>query len=165
MRDENHIRTLGDYSKPSHEGYKIPLSSRRYNVVPLRSDTIRLVQNGCSFHKLRSEDPNQHLKEKDIKDFLKLVDSLDLDSENRERTRLPFKQSIKPLKDWLSTSWHLQDARIIQFEVRLQTNSKREDDGEVMFIEIIQDDDEPRKKGPNEGEGATSDGSPAVSIL
>ncbi|GKA42835.1 protein kinase-like domain, concanavalin A-like lectin/glucanase domain protein [Tanacetum coccineum] len=45
MRDENPIRTLGDYSKPSHEGYG-----------------------------LRSEDPNQHLK-----DFLKLVDSLNLD--------------------------------------------------------------------------------------
>ncbi|GKE83945.1 zinc finger, CCHC-type containing protein, partial [Tanacetum coccineum] len=53
------------------------------NVVPLRSDTIRLVQNGCLFHGLRSEDPNQHLK-----DFLKLVDSLNLDGENRERTRL-----------------------------------------------------------------------------
>ncbi|GJU12586.1 zinc finger, CCHC-type containing protein [Tanacetum coccineum] len=53
------------------------------NVVPLRSDNIRLVQNGCSFHGLRSEDPNQHLK-----DFLKLVDSLDLDDENRERMRL-----------------------------------------------------------------------------
>ncbi|GJU80729.1 zinc finger, CCHC-type containing protein, partial [Tanacetum coccineum] len=53
------------------------------NVAPLRSDTIRLVQNGCSFHGLRSEDPNQHLK-----DFLKLVDSLDLDGENRERMRL-----------------------------------------------------------------------------
>ncbi|GKE92921.1 zinc finger, CCHC-type containing protein [Tanacetum coccineum] len=82
--DENPIRTLGDYSKPSHEGYrntiKLPVGN---NVVPLRSDTIWLVQNGCSFHGLRSEDPNQHLK-----DFLKLVDSLDLDSENRERTRL-----------------------------------------------------------------------------
>ncbi|GKC92104.1 zinc finger, CCHC-type containing protein, partial [Tanacetum coccineum] len=42
-----------------------------------------MVQNGCSFHGLRSEDPNQHLK-----DFLKLVDSLDLDGEIRERTRL-----------------------------------------------------------------------------
>ncbi|GKA41070.1 hypothetical protein Tco_0733663 [Tanacetum coccineum] len=84
MGDENHIRTLGDYSKPNHKGYRntveLPVGN---NVVPLRSDTIRLVKNGCSFHGLRSEDPNQHLK-----DFLKLVDSLDLDSENRERTRL-----------------------------------------------------------------------------
>ncbi|GJX47140.1 MAK10-like protein [Tanacetum coccineum] len=84
MGDENPIRTLGDYSKPSHEGYRNTIEPPiENNMVPLRSDTIRLVQNGCSFHGLRSEDPNQHLK-----DFLKLVDSLDLDSENRERTRL-----------------------------------------------------------------------------
>ncbi|GJT26457.1 hypothetical protein Tco_0906732 [Tanacetum coccineum] len=42
MGDENPIRTLGDYSKPSHEGYKntieLPVGN---NVVPLRSDTIR----------------------------------------------------------------------------------------------------------------------------
>ncbi|GJZ10165.1 zinc finger, CCHC-type containing protein [Tanacetum coccineum] len=53
------------------------------NVVPLRSHTIQLVQNGCSFHGLRSKDPNQYLK-----DFLKLVDSFGLDDKNRERTRL-----------------------------------------------------------------------------
>ncbi|GKD58923.1 zinc finger, CCHC-type containing protein [Tanacetum coccineum] len=61
MGDENPIRTLGDYSKPSHEGYR---------------KTIELpVGNNV--------DPNQHLK-----DFLKLVDSLDLDGENREKKRL-----------------------------------------------------------------------------
>ncbi|GKD89165.1 zinc finger, CCHC-type containing protein [Tanacetum coccineum] len=42
MGDENPIRTLGDYSKPSHEGYmntiELPVGN---NVVPLRSDTIR----------------------------------------------------------------------------------------------------------------------------
>ncbi|GJV86653.1 hypothetical protein Tco_1530591 [Tanacetum coccineum] len=82
MGDENPIRTLGDYSKPSHEGYRNTIVLLiGNNVLPLRSDTIRLVQNGCSFHELRSEDPNQHLK-----DFLKLVDSLDLDGENKERT-------------------------------------------------------------------------------
>ncbi|GKA63326.1 hypothetical protein Tco_0762932 [Tanacetum coccineum] len=82
MGDENPICTLGDYSKPSHEGcrntIKLPVGN---NVVPLRSDTIRLVQNGCSFYGLWSEDPKQHLK-----DFLKLVDSLDLDVKNKERT-------------------------------------------------------------------------------
>ncbi|GJS61706.1 hypothetical protein Tco_0656490 [Tanacetum coccineum] len=84
MGDENPIHTLGDYSKPSHEGYRntieLPVGN---NVVLLQSNTIWLVQNGCSFHRLWSEDPNKHLK-----DSLKLVDSLDLDSENRERTRL-----------------------------------------------------------------------------
>nr|GEW41687.1 ribonuclease H-like domain-containing protein [Tanacetum cinerariifolium] len=82
MGDENPLRILRDYSKPSHEGYRntieLPVGN---NVVCLQSDTIRLVKNRCSFHGLWSEDPNQHLK-----DFLKLVDSLDLDGDNRERT-------------------------------------------------------------------------------
>ncbi|GKF66679.1 hypothetical protein Tco_0193196, partial [Tanacetum coccineum] len=82
--DDNPIRTLRDYSKPSHKGYRntieLPVGN---NVVPLRSDTIRLVQNECSFHGLLSEDPNQHLK-----DFLKQVELLDLDGENKERTHL-----------------------------------------------------------------------------
>ncbi|GJT36142.1 hypothetical protein Tco_0926561 [Tanacetum coccineum] len=74
MENENPNRTLRDYSRPSHEGYRntIELPDGN-NVVPLRSDTIRLVQNGCSFHGLRFEDPNQHLK-----DFIKLVDLLDM---------------------------------------------------------------------------------------
>nr|GEY07800.1 MAK10-like protein [Tanacetum cinerariifolium] len=84
MGDENPIRTLEDYSKPSHKGYRntIELPGEN-NMVPRWSNTIRLVQNGCSFHGHRSKDPNQPLK-----DFLKLMDSLDLDVENKERTRL-----------------------------------------------------------------------------
>nr|GEV34746.1 zinc finger, CCHC-type [Tanacetum cinerariifolium]GEW95142.1 zinc finger, CCHC-type [Tanacetum cinerariifolium] len=82
MGDANPIRTLRDYSKPSHEGYRNTIELlEENNVVHLRSDTIRLVQNRCSFDGLRSEDPNQHLK-----DFLKLVDLLDLEGENRERS-------------------------------------------------------------------------------
>nr|GFA78235.1 zinc finger, CCHC-type [Tanacetum cinerariifolium] len=42
MGDENLICTLGDYSKPSHEGYRntieLPVKN---NVVPLRADSIR----------------------------------------------------------------------------------------------------------------------------
>ncbi|GKE71074.1 zinc finger, CCHC-type containing protein [Tanacetum coccineum] len=84
MGDENPIRILGDYSKPIYKGYKntieLPVGN---NMVPLRSNTIRLVQNRCLFHGLWFEDPNQHLK-----DFLKLVDSLALNGDNRERMRL-----------------------------------------------------------------------------
>ncbi|GJX77078.1 hypothetical protein Tco_0323889 [Tanacetum coccineum] len=69
MENENPPCTLRDYSRPSHEGYRntteLPDGN---NVVPLRSNTIRLVQNGSSFHKLWSEDPKQHLK-----DFLKTL--------------------------------------------------------------------------------------------
>ncbi|GJZ39496.1 zinc finger, CCHC-type containing protein [Tanacetum coccineum] len=84
MGDENPIHTLRDYSKHSHEGYMNTIELPEGNsVVPLRSDTIWLVQIGCSFHGLWFENPNQHLK-----DFLKLVDLLDLDVANRERTRL-----------------------------------------------------------------------------
>nr|GEV96337.1 reverse transcriptase domain-containing protein [Tanacetum cinerariifolium] len=84
VTDANPICTLGDYSKPSHKGYRNTIELvEGNNVVPLRSDTIRLVQNGCSFHGLRFEDPNQHLK-----DFLKLVDLLNLNGDNRERMRL-----------------------------------------------------------------------------
>ncbi|GKC08534.1 zinc finger, CCHC-type containing protein [Tanacetum coccineum] len=99
IRDENPIRTLGDYSKPSHEGYRNTIELLiGNNVVHLRSDTIRLVQNGCTFHRLRSEDPNQHLK-----DFLKLVHLLDLDGENRERTCLRlFQFSLRDqVSNWL----------------------------------------------------------------
>ncbi|GJU67121.1 hypothetical protein Tco_1253380 [Tanacetum coccineum] len=99
MENENPIRTLRDYSRPSHEGYRntIELPDGN-NVVPLRSDTIQLVQNGCSFYRLWSEDPNQHLK-----DFLKLVDSLDLDVTNRERTPAGGKLRDKNAKE----SWAL----------------------------------------------------------
>ncbi|GJX20200.1 hypothetical protein Tco_0222877 [Tanacetum coccineum] len=73
MGDENPIRTLGDYSKPSHEGYK---------------NTIELP--------IRNNNPNQHLK-----DFLKLVDSLDLYGENRETTHLHLFQLRDQASNWL----------------------------------------------------------------
>ncbi|GKB89371.1 hypothetical protein Tco_0961643 [Tanacetum coccineum] len=86
MGDENsnRPRTLGDYSRPSHEGYRNAIElPEGAKVSPLRSDTIRLVQNGCAFHRLMSEDPIQHLK-----DFLKIVDSIDLNGAIRKYPRL-----------------------------------------------------------------------------
>ncbi|GKA05372.1 hypothetical protein Tco_0684492 [Tanacetum coccineum] len=115
MGDENPIRTLGDCSKPIHESYRNTIELPGGNsVVPLRSDTIRLVQNRCSFYGLRSEDPNQHLK-----DFLKLMDSLDLDVANEERTRL----CISHL-DELHVTW----AHLKKKHTRLRTNIKTLED-------------------------------------
>ncbi|GKE84816.1 hypothetical protein Tco_1558558 [Tanacetum coccineum] len=39
-----------------------------------------------------------------------------------------------------------------------QSSNTKFVDGEVMFIEIIRDDDEPQNKGPDEGERATTEG-------
>ncbi|GKC95566.1 hypothetical protein Tco_1161008 [Tanacetum coccineum] len=78
------VRTLGEYSLPSHEGYRNAIElSEAADVSHLRSDTIRMVQNGCAFHGLRSEEPNQHLEE-----FLNFVDSIYLIGASREITHL-----------------------------------------------------------------------------
>ncbi|GJT15078.1 hypothetical protein Tco_0873784 [Tanacetum coccineum] len=46
MGDAIPIRTLGDYFRPSHEGYRNTIElPEGYNVLPLRSDTIRLLEN------------------------------------------------------------------------------------------------------------------------
>nr|GEZ17379.1 MAK10-like protein [Tanacetum cinerariifolium] len=78
---------------PSHEGYRNTIDLLEgNNVVPLQSVTIRLMQNGCSFHGLWSEDPNQYLK-----DFLKLVDSLNLDGKDR---KTPQRYPDVPTTSW-----------------------------------------------------------------
>nr|GEV92904.1 hypothetical protein [Tanacetum cinerariifolium] len=58
FRDKNPIRTLGDYSGPSHEGYQntIELLDRN-NMVPLRSDTIRKHDSGKSTGKREAIHP------------------------------------------------------------------------------------------------------------
>nr|GEV97149.1 zinc finger, CCHC-type [Tanacetum cinerariifolium] len=75
---------LGDYSRPSHKGYQNAIElPKGAKVSPLQSDTIRLVRNGCTFQGLMFEDPIQHLR-----DFLRIVDSIDLNGATRNTTRL-----------------------------------------------------------------------------
>ncbi|GKA92870.1 hypothetical protein Tco_0814795 [Tanacetum coccineum] len=116
MGDENPICTLGDYSKPIHEGYRntieLPVGN---NVVPLRSDTIRLVQNGCLFHGLRSEDPNQHLK-----DFLKLL-AIDLNVFQQD----PSLHGRILLPDSLLNSFHREGLQTPQRYPNVPTTSWR----------------------------------------
>ncbi|GJU89282.1 MAK10-like protein [Tanacetum coccineum] len=50
MGDENPIRTLGDYSNPSHKGYRNTIELLEgNNVVLLRSDTIRFRERICPY--------------------------------------------------------------------------------------------------------------------
>nr|GEW16357.1 MAK10-like protein [Tanacetum cinerariifolium] len=144
MGNVNPIRALRDYSKPSHEGYKNTIELLLgNNVVPLRSDTIRLVQNGCSFHSLRSEHPNQH-----VKNFLKLIDSLDFDGENRERTCLRLLKFS--LRDQAS-NWLEHEAK---GERNVKTNTTEYEDHE-MTMESEEEFEEETKKEIEEEEEDT----------
>ncbi|GKB46818.1 putative reverse transcriptase domain-containing protein [Tanacetum coccineum] len=81
VRDEDIPKTA---FRTSHKGYRNTIQlPEGAKVSPLRSDTIRLVQNECTFHGLMSEDPIQHLKE-----FLRIVDSIDLNGGTRNTTLL-----------------------------------------------------------------------------
>ncbi|GJY89488.1 MAK10-like protein [Tanacetum coccineum] len=123
MGDENPIRTLGDYSKPSHEGYRntieLPVGN---NVVPLRSDTIRLVQNGCSLYGLRrtiDQSAGGKLRDQNAKESWALLEDLALyDNESWNDPR-DFSKPVKAIalpQDVLSTS----DRRLIELENQVQ---------------------------------------------
>ncbi|GJW59658.1 hypothetical protein Tco_0108993 [Tanacetum coccineum] len=127
MGDENPIRTLGDYSKPSHEGYR---------------NTIELpVGNNVN----------------DPRDFAKPVKAIALpqDVPSISDRRLIELKIIGPH----DTQYSMKDPEQAFVEyASSRTDETGEDDGEVMFIEIIQDDDEPQNEGPNKGEGTATEG-------
>ncbi|GJS33271.1 MAK10-like protein [Tanacetum coccineum] len=82
--DVNLICTLRDYSKPSHEGYRNTIELFVRNLCgTFDPNHPVMLQIELLILRLWPEDPNQHLK-----DFSKLMDSLDLDGENKERKRL-----------------------------------------------------------------------------
>ncbi|GKC66003.1 hypothetical protein Tco_1098601 [Tanacetum coccineum] len=128
MGDANPIRTLGDYSKPSHEGYRntieLPVGN---NVVPLRSDTIRLVQNGCSFHGLRTpvtrrtidQSAGGKLHDRNAKESWALLEDLALYDNKSWNDARDFAKPIKAIflsQDVTSTS----DRYLIELENQVQ---------------------------------------------
>ncbi|GJY78077.1 MAK10-like protein [Tanacetum coccineum] len=130
MGDENLIRTLGDYSKPSHEGYRntieLPIGN---NVVPLRSDTIRIVKlrnDILMFQQHHGESLSEAWTR--FKDLLQKVPHHGIDLwlqdlalyDNKSRNDLrDFAKPVKAItlpQDVLSTS----DCRLIELENQVQ---------------------------------------------
>ncbi|GJT07574.1 hypothetical protein Tco_0842036 [Tanacetum coccineum] len=107
MGDENPICALGDYSKPSHEGYRNTIElPKGNNVVPLRSDTIQLSSNG-------------KLHDKNTKESWALLEDLALyDNESWNDPR-DFAKPVKAIslpQDASSTS----DRHLIELENQVQ---------------------------------------------
>nr|GEU89498.1 MAK10-like protein [Tanacetum cinerariifolium] len=221
IKDVNHIRTLGDYFRPNHEGYKNTIELLEgNNVVPLRFDTIRLVQNRCSFYELclatrRTIDQladsklhNRNAKESwalledialydneiwnDPRDFAKPVKAIsslkmswycmeDLEqafieyaSSHTDKAREEEEQEEKDDPKNINTNPSSPPDLLVSFitkKVRklnsffeslglvpqssnIEVFLHKRDDGEVMFIEIIKQDDDSHIEEPKVGENA-----------
>nr|GEU66034.1 damaged DNA binding 2 [Tanacetum cinerariifolium] len=107
MGNENPIRTLGDYSKPSHEGYKNTIKlSVGNNVVPRRSDPI-----GGKWYTFKPDQNN--------------------------------------LGDTYNPSWRSHpNLRLVPPSSNNELVCTKEEDGDVMFIDIVPKDDNSRKEEP-----------------
>nr|GEV33959.1 DC1, C1-like, zinc finger, RING/FYVE/PHD-type [Tanacetum cinerariifolium] len=183
-RDENPIRTLGDYSKPSHKGYMNTIElPEGNNVVPLRSDTIRRTIDqsvGGKLHDLNAKESWALLEDLTLydneswnnpRDFAKLVKAITLPQDvpmvpmtlgiawkilNKPllnmHPHVPMKREVRKL------NLMLESLRLVPQSSNTKFVCSKRDDGEVMFIEIIRDNDKPQNKGPNEDEGATTEG-------
>ncbi|GKC34533.1 hypothetical protein Tco_1046917 [Tanacetum coccineum] len=160
MGDENHIRTLGDYSKPSHEGYKntieLPVEN---NVVPLRSDTVRRTIDQSVGGKLRDRNAEESWA---LLEDLSLYDN---ESWNDPRDFTKPDKAITLPQDVPSTS----DRHLIELENQVQRlilaqSSDTEficikgGDGEVMFIELIRKNDDSSEGEPEEEGSTTTEG-------
>nr|GEX17764.1 protein kinase-like domain, concanavalin A-like lectin/glucanase domain protein [Tanacetum cinerariifolium] len=129
MGDANSIHTFGDYSKPSHEGYRntveLPIGN---NVVPLRSDTIRLMQTDA-----HSTDLDLALYDNeswnDPRDFVKPVKAISLPQdvlstsdhrfiELKNQVQCLMEAHLAPMQptqvNKITTSWPNSDADVIE---------------------------------------------------
>ncbi|GJS09859.1 hypothetical protein Tco_0366655 [Tanacetum coccineum] len=198
MGDENPIRTLGDYSEPSHEGYRntieLPvgnnLNDPRDFAKPVKA--IALPQDvpstfECCLIELETqvqceicsnpydtqycmEDPEQAFVEYAssrtnevgglVSNFMASLDA------RLSKFEADFKQQqsdmtnkidivLKAITDRIAGTLPSDTVKNLKLSTTLVLSAR--DDGEVLFIEIIRDGDEPRKEGPNEGEGAATE--------
>nr|GEX84944.1 MAK10-like protein [Tanacetum cinerariifolium] len=119
----NRICTLADYYKPSHKGYRNTIElPEGNNVVPFLSDTIWLVQNGCSFHRLRQtidQSASGKLRDKNTKESWELLEDLALYDNKSWNDPRDFAMPVKAVslpQDVPSTS----ERRLIELENQVQ---------------------------------------------
>nr|GEU99742.1 MAK10-like protein [Tanacetum cinerariifolium] len=115
MGDANPICTLGDYSKPRHEGYKNTIELFvGNNVVPLQFDTIRsakLRNDNLMFQQHQGESLSEAWTR--FKDLLKksLIMASIFGSKSRSFMTMSLPAQDEPLTNWLV------DARLSKFKV------------------------------------------------
>nr|GEU57994.1 MAK10-like protein [Tanacetum cinerariifolium] len=154
MGDENPICTLGDYTKASHEGYmntiKLPVGN---NVVPLRSDTIRDLAKPIKAFTLPQDVPSTS-----DRCLIELKNKVQRLMEAHLAPTQPTQvNKITTLCEIYSgphdTQYCIENPKQAFIEYTSSRTDEavgkcKEEDGDMMFIEIILKDDNSRKEEP-----------------
>ncbi|GKA52470.1 hypothetical protein Tco_0745785 [Tanacetum coccineum] len=127
MGDKNPIRTLGDYSRPSHEGYR---------------NTIELLEG-------KNVGKNAHATAKLRNDILMFQQH---HGESLSEAWTCFKDLLQKFPHHGIDLW-LQVRCLVPRSSNTNFVCSKEDNRDVIFIEIIRDDDETQ----NEGERTTTE--------
>nr|GEV17049.1 hypothetical protein [Tanacetum cinerariifolium] len=154
MGDANPIRTLGDYSKPSHKGYRntieLPIGN---NVVPLRSDIIR------DFAKpVKAISLPQNVPSTSDRCLIELENQVQRLMEAHLAPMQPTQvekitSSYEICSGLHDTQYCMENPKqaFVEYESS-RTDDARGDDGYMMFIEIVKKNDDSRNEKP-EAEG------------
>ncbi|GJU01799.1 hypothetical protein Tco_1112137, partial [Tanacetum coccineum] len=209
----NPVRTLGDYSRPSHEGYRNTIELPKGNNMndlrdfakPVKAITLPQDVSNTSNHRhielknqvqrlmkahLALTQPTQVNKVTTLCKICSAPHDTQYCMEDPKQAFVEYASSRTDEEGGLVSEFMAsQDARLSKFKADFKrqkvnkpeveqeednpkdTNSnpypqpdplafittKQEDDGEVMFIKIIQDDDEPQNEDLSEGEWATTE--------
>nr|GEV67733.1 retrotransposon Orf1 [Tanacetum cinerariifolium] len=141
-----------DMNSQQKEGYRNTIELLEgNNVVPLRSDTIRLVQNGCSFHGLSSiniiiicsKKPNKSHdnKAKEEEEWKGKSKNISNNPPSPpDPTILLITKKVRKFNSFLESFCLVPQSSDINFICT------KEDDGDVMFIEIIKKYDDSHER-------------------
>nr|GEW18092.1 MAK10-like protein [Tanacetum cinerariifolium] len=108
--DANPIRTLGDDSKPSHEGYRNTIELLvGNNVLPLRSDTIRLIDRAAT----------SKLRDRNADESWEIIENLALYDHKGWNNSKEFVKPAKAISTPQSTS-KIPDRRLLELEDQIK---------------------------------------------
>ncbi|GJR24584.1 hypothetical protein Tco_0973111 [Tanacetum coccineum] len=162
MRDANPIRTLGDYSKPIHEGYRntIELPVRNNvgknahacpeyirlppHLAPTQLTQVNKITTSCGIYS--GPHDTQYCMKDPEQAFVEYASS----RTDEAGGALP-SDTVKNPKLNINSTTSVLSARSYPTEDPQRSTHIHGDDGDVMFIEIVKKNDDSRKEDPEAG--------------
>ncbi|GKD25944.1 hypothetical protein Tco_1232158 [Tanacetum coccineum] len=158
MGDANPIRTFGDYSKPSHEGYKntielpvgnnvaitlpqdVPSTSNRH-LIKLKNQVQRLMEAHLA--------PTQPTQVNKITTSCEICDGPHDTQYCMEDPKQAFVEYASSRTNEVGGKWN---RGLVPLNLNTELVCTKGDDGDIMFIEIVKTNDDSHKLEPKVGE-------------